>query len=52
MFINSEFSSIEADAHRDALLAQAAHHRLVRMARAGTRITRRTRHGKVDANRR
>jgi hypothetical protein len=43
MFLNSTFSGIEADAHRQALLDQAAHHRLVKLvrraARAGTRVT-------------
>jgi hypothetical protein len=42
MFLDSTFSSIRADAHRETLLAQAEHHRLVRLARsarAGTRVT-------------
>ncbi len=37
MFLNSTFSSIEADSHRQALLDQADHHRLVKLARAGRR---------------
>lgn len=39
MFLSSTYSSIEADAHRQSLLDQAEHHRLVKLARAGTRVT-------------
>jgi len=40
MFLNSVFSSIEADAHRQHLLAQADRHRLVKLARAARRAAR------------
>jgi uncharacterized protein YfaQ (DUF2300 family) len=39
MFLSSTFSSIEAEARRQALLDQAQHHRLVRLARAGTKAS-------------
>lgn len=39
MFLNSTFSAIEGHARRQALLDQAEHHRLVKLARAGTRVT-------------
>ena len=41
MFLNSTFSAIEADAHRQALRADADNYRLVKLVRAARRRERR-----------
>jgi hypothetical protein len=40
MFLNSTFSSIEADAHRQALMADAENFRLAKLVRAARRQAR------------
>jgi hypothetical protein len=41
MFLNSTFSAIEADAHRQALRADAENYRLAKLVRAARRRVRR-----------